>query len=706
MIIAHNMAAMNANRIVGINNNAIQKSTTKLSSGYRINVAADDAAGLTISEKMRSQVRGLKRASDNAQDGISLIQTAEGAVGQIHDLIHRIRELAVQGANDTNVTEDRDAIQREIDELVKQVDYVSDTTQFNGMNLLDGSWANPDAASQPLMRLTQDENGGYQAVEVKLKALGGDNDGQSVSLQDVMSAEGLTIIYDESEFVTNQTGTGDATATDAKYDTIKNVLQQQIVPQAVKSLLAAFPDTFGYLSSSAIGIGLKLENNPGSTTLASVTMSTSAYTDGTVIADTFSYKLTVNTAGVLDADGNMTDATRSALETTIVHEMTHALMDETLTNGMLGVKDGKVDAGNSFPGWFKEGMAQAAAGGCSPYNDWVNGGGNGLGLTATSSLADISSVVKNSSNSLASNTTPSQYGTGYLACMYLGYLIDGGSSVNAGNIANGLDKLMTELKSGKGLDEVIANHTSYTGVSDFQNKFGDSASAQFVKNLLTAVGDAGNGGLVGGYTSADPLPDSNYSTNLFKLNVVNDTIKNTYPSDVEKLTDGGLTGNTSTGGAGGTGGTGGGTGGTGGGAGGGTGTPTARGGLNLQVGANKDQSMKVYIENMDAATLGIDSLSVASHTDAGSAIDATDKAIVKVSRQRSLLGAYQNRLEYSIKNSDNGAENLQAAESRIRDLDMADEMVIYSKNQILLQASQSMMSQAGRAPESILQLLN
>jgi len=698
MIIAHNMAAMNANRIVGVNNNAIQKSTRKLSSGYRINVAADDAAGLTISEKMRSQVRGLKRASDNAQDGISLIQTAEGAVGQIHDLIHRIRELAVQGANDTNVTEDRDAIQREINELVKQVDYVSDTTQFNGMNLLDGTWANPDATNQPIFRVTQDGNGGYQAVEVTLEALGGANAGERVSLQDVMAADGITIIYDESEFETVQTPGGTATATDAKYNNIKSVLQEQIVPQAVKSLLTAFPDTFGYLNSSSIGIGLKLVNEPDSTTLASVTMSGSAYSDGTMVSNTFSYTLTVNTASVLDSAGNMTDQSRSALETTIVHEMTHALMDETLTNGMIGVKDGKINAGNSFPGWFKEGMAQAAAGGCSPHNDWVNGG---LRLTSASSLADISSTVKDGSNSLASGTTPSQYGTGYLACMYLGYLVNGSTGVSATSISNGLDKLMTELKTGKGISQIIADNTTYTGVADFQSKFGDSASAQFIKNLLTAVGDAGNGGLVGGYTNADPLPNTSYSINLFKLDIVHDTVTNQYPSDVPKLTDGGLTGSSGAGGTGSTGGNGGAGGGTG-----GTGTINARGGLNLQVGANKDQSMKVHIENMDSVTLGIDRLSVSSHTDASSAIEATDDAIVKVSRQRSMLGAYQNRLEYSIKNSDNGAENLQSAESRIRDLDMADEMVIFSKNQILLQASQSMMSQAGRAPENILQLLN
>ena len=140
MIVQHNIASMNANRQLGIVGNNLSKATEKLSSGYRINRAADDAAGLSISEKMRGQIRGLNRASDNAQDGISLIQTAEGAMDQQHAILQRARELAVQAANDTNVTEDRNAISEELTQLKQEFDRIKDQTEFNTQKLLDGSF--------------------------------------------------------------------------------------------------------------------------------------------------------------------------------------------------------------------------------------------------------------------------------------------------------------------------------------------------------------------------------------------------------------------------------------------------------------------------------------------------------------------------------------------------------------------------------------
>ena len=142
MIIQHNMASANTNRQLGLTNTNLSKSTEKLSSGYRINRAGDDAAGLTISEKMRSQVRGLTRASDNAQDGISLIQTAEGAMNEQHAILQRARELVVQASNDTNVTADRDAIKEELTALESEFQRISDETEFNTMKLLDGTFSN------------------------------------------------------------------------------------------------------------------------------------------------------------------------------------------------------------------------------------------------------------------------------------------------------------------------------------------------------------------------------------------------------------------------------------------------------------------------------------------------------------------------------------------------------------------------------------
>ena len=140
MVVQHNLTAMNANRQLGITTGAQAKSSEKLSSGYKINRAADDAAGLTISEKMRSQVRGLNKASDNAQDGVSLIQVAEGALSETHSILQRMNELATQAANDTNTTADRTAVQQEINQLASEITRIASTTQFNTMNLIDGKF--------------------------------------------------------------------------------------------------------------------------------------------------------------------------------------------------------------------------------------------------------------------------------------------------------------------------------------------------------------------------------------------------------------------------------------------------------------------------------------------------------------------------------------------------------------------------------------
>ena len=140
MVVQHNLSAMNTNRQMGVVSSSLQKSTEKLSSGYKINRAGDDAAGLSISEKMRSQIRGLNKASSNAQDGISLIQVAEGALNETHSILQRMNELATQAANDTNTSVDRTAIKNEMDQLTSVINRIQSTTQFNTMNLLDGSF--------------------------------------------------------------------------------------------------------------------------------------------------------------------------------------------------------------------------------------------------------------------------------------------------------------------------------------------------------------------------------------------------------------------------------------------------------------------------------------------------------------------------------------------------------------------------------------
>ena len=142
MVVQHNLTAMNTSRQLNGVTGALSKSTEKLSSGYKINRAGDDAAGLSISEKMRSQIRGLNKASSNAQDGISLIQVAEGALNETHSILQRMNELATQAANDTNTSTDRTALQQEVNQLTSEINRIQSTTQFNTMNLLDGTFKN------------------------------------------------------------------------------------------------------------------------------------------------------------------------------------------------------------------------------------------------------------------------------------------------------------------------------------------------------------------------------------------------------------------------------------------------------------------------------------------------------------------------------------------------------------------------------------
>lgn len=230
MVVQHNLTAMNANRQLGITTGAQAKSSEKLSSGYRINRAGDDAAGLKISEKMRSQIRGLDKASDNAQDGISLIQTAEGALNEAHSILQRMNELSVQGANDTNQSIDRDAINQELTALTEELDRISETTQFNKQNLLDGSFSNK--------KLQVGANAG-QSINISI----GNMNADTLGLKSIKYFEGQ-----ESHSYSGISYMG----TEYTYDTSKNADSNKklFVSAAKKTGQAAFTDDMIALSTN------------------------------------------------------------------------------------------------------------------------------------------------------------------------------------------------------------------------------------------------------------------------------------------------------------------------------------------------------------------------------------------------------------------------------------------------------------------------
>lgn len=706
MVVAHNIAAMNSRRQLSITSDEVAVSSRKLSSGYRVNVAADDAAGLAISEKMRKQIRGLDRASQNAEEGISLIQTAEGALAEVQDMLQRMNELAVQAANGTNSSTDRQYIQDEVNQLKAEIDRVATTSKYNEIYLLDGHLADPSKVGE--VQKAYDLHMRNADKKITLREINGSGEGDLLTFGEMLNKDGLKIFYAQviddvntTQYPPNTGGPSVGSATAAGHTDLKEMLQKQIVPQAVTALLRTYPNTFGYLNTSSIGIGLNLYNEPDSGTLASVEMGISATSDGTSLSAAYvTYKLNVN-MGYLDVDPNtgaITAQGREELENTIVHEMMHALMDEVLTNGMIGYPGGtSFDKTTQFPKWFKEGMAQTAAGAFYNGNDWIN---VNFELDDQSTLADVSQVIKRDHPlSKCESDSEASYGTGYLASMYLGYLANGGNgAVTPAAISSGLDRVLNEIKGGKSLDQVIKELTPYDGLADFQNKFGDNDSSQFVLDLVKVVGDPGAGGLVtGNFHDFDLLPDADVSTKLFELNTTWDTVANVYPPGYTVLS-GGVSGiNWPLGGNGG-------------------GTPVSPGspiwteielsdGLALQITSESGKRMRLYIEAMNCQQIGVGEVNVTTQDKATRSIAMIEFALERVSTQRSMLGAYQNRLEHAVKNLDNVTENTQAAESAIRDTDMAKEIVNYSNKNILLQAGQSMLAQTNQSNRGVLTLL-
>lgn len=699
MVITHNLQAMNSQRQLSIVSGTVSKKAEKLSSGYKINRAADDAAGLSISEKMRRQIRGLTNATENAEDGISMVQIADGALSEVQDMLQRMNELCVQASNGTNAASDRQNIQDEISQLITEIDRVAETTKFNETCLLDGSLSKGGRGAYNLAI----NNRKFEAIkekyendkeELRLKALNGDNAGKVYSMDDLDGIDGTKIIYTiEYDFATTQTPYGDTTTDGLSGPdlTMANALvpkiRDEIVPQAVQSLLNAYSDTFSYLRDASIGIGLKMYNEPGSGVLAYASLSFGG-------SDTLGFNLSVNMSYLNNPMGN-TD--RDNLEVTIVHEMMHSMMYEALTNGMTGNVNGEFGK-DTFPLWFIEGMAQTAAGGCYNGNDWVAG----LGITPNSSEADIIGAINREPLKLEGGSSASEYGTGYLACMYLGYKAAGGNSVEQADISRGLDKVLSEIRKGASLDSVIRKYTG-AGLKKFQRDFG-TMGASFVKQLITKVENGTGGVATGSYATstapnggADILADAQVTPgiSLFEVNSTKQWVSNKYPADQLPIYEGGTTTN-------------------------GKGFNSygegplqiaagKRTGFGAAIHAGTDADMNnkihIYIDAMDAASIGVDQVDVRTEDLATLSIERVALALSMVSAQRSELGACQNRLEHTVNNLGNVVENTTASESQIRDTDMAKEMVAYSNANILQQAGQSMLAQTNQSSQGVLSLI-
>jgi flagellin len=455
MVVQHNIGGMNANRQLNITTGVQGKSSEKLSSGYRINRAADDAAGLAISEKMRRQIRGLTQASNNAQDGISWCQIADGALDEVSNMVSRAKELAVQAANDPLTDDDRKYINDEMQKMAAEIDRVHASTEFNNINIFSDAGYDPQEAFQT------SPNGNVKFTlptgqEVEITVEYTNEQGEKVNIAtDGIQDTGTATGYGNSEFATF----------------IKNA-----AANAIQKLSNTYNDLFAAAATSGIKIGLNLSNIDGSGgTLAQATLKMSASSTNSVM----SYQMTVDSTDYnINNYSSMTPAQKSDLAAVIAHEMTHLVMYDTLTNGMLG----------DFPKWFKEGVAQASSG----DNDWVS-----YELNASSSEADIKNYI--------SQIDSMPYGAGYVASMYLGYIVTQKTGTPTGDlktdIAEGLDKLMTDIaKNGKTLSQAIADNTNnyYSSQSAFEGAFRNKSAdvVSFTQTLLGARGANGAGSLL------------------------------------------------------------------------------------------------------------------------------------------------------------------------------------------------------------------
>ena len=573
MIINHNINALNAHRSMGINTGKSGKSMEKLSSGLRINRAGDDAAGLSISEKMRGQIRGLEQSSRNAQDGISLIQTAEGALNETHAILQRMRELSVQAANDTNTADDREAIQTEIKELVSEIDRIGNDTEFNNIKVLKGSGGNPVTKAEALKGIKTwwlDE-----ASKIVKQSFGIEVPKDTVLQVDFVSQNSDTLAYVQAGYA--QDGTSD-TGLKGKGSNLKLVVNMNKFDE------------------------LDLAKNPNGGT------------------------------------------SPNYLDRTMVHEMTHAIMSQTMNFGQLHT-------------WFKEGMAEFAHG----ADERVSG---------SLSRGNVQSIVnKISDDGRAWGSNSDSYAAGYIAVRYMDKQLEAAGK--------DIKDITTYLNANQ--DKTLSDALKSTGVwnderdfiSKLKNDVVDEASLKSKAGIV--LGDADTGSAIGNTQGGSAISSE-------------DVIKES--GDLQDVTAGGeeAIGNfkvkwpdpkSSSG----------------------------NDGFTFQVGANSNQSIKLSISEMTAGALGVADVDVTTGANAGSSIEKIQTAIHSVSSERSKLGAFQNRLEHTIANLDNTSENLTASESRIRDLDMSKGMLEFSKNNILNQAAQAMLAQANQQPQAVLNLL-
>ena len=752
MVVQHNLMAMNTNRMLGLTSSQQSKASEKLSSGYKINRAADDAAGLSISEKMRKQIKGLDRASTNAQDGVSSVQTAEGALSEVHSMLQRINELAVQAANGTNSEEDRIAIQSEVKLLSQEIDRVAEATKFNETFLLKG---------------TEGKKRHYLV-------------GHDAGLKGRLSDSVTTARFEIGTFFADDTvriGNIDYTIGSSKEDAaelINNIAKEVNdvhMPNAVDSNAGKVP----YLSA-AVEYWVEADNaQKKANTAYSNAMNYPAGSDARDafmneyydwIASRDEYQTysreamtLANAYQTLESDSKnaieaktlkIGDKTYTATYTSVtaaerMDAFKNDLDDAYLqTNPPLPVDKSTDEYKNFYKQFYNNNKDTYFPNPApTPTVEWIESpSGNTIAnfpddilpvpskvdvvytttnkeFNTNETIQNAAEDVKNLSESAADrlrsalaqhataaggfedeagkglSTLYSNLGTAYkdLESRYADLIsqksvIIGEGTWDAQYVSGGTPSYVwTEYFSGRTTDNLVSATTPIP--TNRVNTYHVIYEAQTL-NIMTDEDFEGDGN---GVDDNDPTlitrrrAYENIKRELLAANNIGATgqlasieiDRQEKDRKVTFLIDKGFA--------------------------------EVNKDLNvaLHVGADADLTNKIMvnIEAMSTAGLGIENMNLADNSGLAAtyAIDAIADAIQKVSTQRSSLGAIQNRLEHTIDNLDNVVENTTEAESRIRDTDMAEAMVEYSKNNILAQAGQSMLAQANQSTQGVLSLL-
>ena len=567
MRIQHNIAALSSYRNLTNNNSAVSKNLEKLSSGYRINRAGDDAAGLAISEKMRAQITGLKTAQKNANDGISLIQTAEGALTEVHSMLNRMVELASQSANGTYQDEDRANLQAEVKALQDEINRISEGTNFNGINLLDGSL-------------------GGKVSAVGMKDISAD---LTIVAEGQLGKEPQAAIY--------------------SFDLSQVSIQTTKADGAISNFTIGGVDLF---KDSVVADDKKV--------------SSSAPVTG------------VNLAGKIrdeiEIDGNKYDVKVTGTKVTLTSQKAIDSPSDIALNVVLTADKAIVNNGQQIAVTVEQegiGPANQRMYGQAEFElttDIVrDGGALKIGDTTYTFAIGKNSSFKGGSNVI--DLTDMKAGASNLLGIAAGRLT--AAAKNNKNFIVGTGYESDDATSGK----VMIRVTEKEGGVDYE-----------VNNLAGANGKGSN--------AQDDAVANNWR-NLIQVGSAAMSGSN----------------------------------------------------LTLQIGDTSDDynQLKVAVGDMSASALGISGIDISTQAGATDAINKVKAAINSVSSTRGDLGALQNRLEHTINNLSVTTENMTAAESRIRDVDMAEEMMAYTKNNILVQASQAMLAQANQIPQGVLQLL-